>query len=51
MGNYWSYEVETSDEGKMEFTDPHTGYKPWVTFQYNKRAIERFNNPRTLIGR
>jgi len=48
MGNYWS-QIDINED--FVFIDPHTGYKPWVRFEYNKAVIERFNKPKTLKGR
>ena len=48
MGSYWSHDIkETGVKSDEKFYDPHTGYKPWVRFQYCKKSIERYYNRST----
>ena len=43
MGSYMSYEAKTKEEKTEDtFPDPHSGYKPWVRFQYCKKSLERY---------
>ena len=51
MGNYFSNTEEKFSEEKIEFPDPHSGYKDWVRYQYNLDKIQRFNNIKGLCAR